>query len=68
LNDESLADKAKILQQTYGNNNTNNTNIGRIALVGCGTDGVNQNLTQLVLGCLLNKALAALTAIGSLLL
>jgi hypothetical protein len=42
-----------ILQQTYGNtNNTTNTNtntntnIGRIALVGCGTDGVNQNLTQ----------------------
>jgi predicted transporter len=25
---------------------TNNTNIRRIALVGCGTDGVNQNLTQ----------------------
>ncbi|VVH54836.1 hypothetical protein BSPCLSOX_345, partial [uncultured Gammaproteobacteria bacterium] len=40
---QSLADKVKILQQTYG---TNNTNIGRIALVGCGTDGVNQNLTQ----------------------
>jgi hypothetical protein len=53
---QSLADKVKILQQTYGNNNTNNTNIGRIALV------------MLVLGCLLNKALAALTAIGSLLL
>jgi hypothetical protein len=32
---QSLADKAKILQQTYGN--TTNTNIGRIALVGCGT-------------------------------
>jgi hypothetical protein len=27
---QSLADKVKILQQTYGNNNTNNTNIGRI--------------------------------------
>jgi hypothetical protein len=46
-----LADKVKILQQTYSTNNTNNTNntntnIERIALVGCGTDGINQNLTQ----------------------
>jgi hypothetical protein len=40
---QSLADKVKILQQTYGNDSTN---IKRIALVGCGTDGVNQSLTQ----------------------
>jgi hypothetical protein len=35
-------------KQTYSTNNTNNTNtnIERIALVGCGTDGINQNLTQ----------------------
>jgi hypothetical protein len=37
---QSLANKVKILQQTYGNNSTD---IRRIALVGCGTDGVNQN-------------------------
>jgi hypothetical protein len=46
LNEEgaqSLADKVKILQQTYGNDSTD---IERIALVGCSTDGVNQNLTQ----------------------
>jgi hypothetical protein len=40
---QSLANKVKILQQTYGNDSTD---IRRIALVGCGTDGVNQNLTQ----------------------
>jgi hypothetical protein len=40
---QSLADKVKILQQTYGNDSTD---IKRIALVGCGTDGVNQSLTQ----------------------
>ncbi|CAB5498533.1 C80 family cysteine peptidase, partial [Bathymodiolus thermophilus thioautotrophic gill symbiont] len=40
---QSLADKAKILQQTYGNNNTK---IKRMALVGCDTDGVDQALTR----------------------
>jgi hypothetical protein len=40
---QSLADKVKILQQTYGNDSTD---IGRIALVGCNTDGIDQNLTQ----------------------
>jgi hypothetical protein len=34
---QSLANKVKILQQTYGNDSTD---IRRIALVGCGTDGV----------------------------
>jgi hypothetical protein len=32
---QSLANKVKILQQTYGNDSTD---IRRIALVGCGTD------------------------------
>jgi RTX toxin RtxA len=40
---QSLADKVKILQQTYGNDGTD---IQRIALVGCNTDGIDQNLTQ----------------------
>ncbi|OJA03099.1 hypothetical protein BGC33_01665, partial [Bathymodiolus thermophilus thioautotrophic gill symbiont] len=40
---QSLANKAKILQQTYGNSNTK---IKRMALVGCDTDGVNQALTR----------------------
>jgi hypothetical protein len=40
---QSLVDKAKILQQTYGNDSTR---IKRIALVGCDTDGVNQGLTR----------------------
>ncbi|CAC9965807.1 hypothetical protein, partial [uncultured Gammaproteobacteria bacterium] len=40
---QSLVDKAKILQQTYGNDNTR---IKRIALVGCDTDGVSQGLTR----------------------
>jgi hypothetical protein len=38
-----IADKVKILQQTYGNDSTD---IERIALVGCSTDGVNQNLAH----------------------
>ncbi|CAB5500829.1 C80 family cysteine peptidase, partial [Bathymodiolus thermophilus thioautotrophic gill symbiont] len=40
---QSLADKARILQQTYGNSDTK---IKRMALVGCDTDGVNQSLTR----------------------
>ncbi|CAB9545195.1 hypothetical protein BROOK1789C_2240, partial [Bathymodiolus brooksi thiotrophic gill symbiont] len=40
---QSLVDKAKILQQTYSNDNTR---IKRIALVGCDTDGVSQGLTR----------------------
>ncbi|WP_139458938.1 C80 family cysteine peptidase, partial [Bathymodiolus thermophilus thioautotrophic gill symbiont] len=40
---QSLADKARILQQTYGNSNTK---IKRMALVGCDTDGVDQALTR----------------------
>ncbi|CAB9543519.1 hypothetical protein BROOK1789C_1001, partial [Bathymodiolus brooksi thiotrophic gill symbiont] len=40
---QSLVDKAKILQQTYGNDSTR---IKRIALVGCDTDGVSQGLTR----------------------
>jgi hypothetical protein len=40
---QSLADKVKTLQQTYSNASTN---IKRIALVGCDTDGINQNLTK----------------------
>jgi hypothetical protein len=40
---QSLADKVKTLQQTYSNDSTN---IKRIALVGCDTDGINQNLTK----------------------
>ncbi|WP_202753113.1 C80 family cysteine peptidase, partial [Bathymodiolus thermophilus thioautotrophic gill symbiont] len=40
---QSLADKARILQQTYGNSDTK---IKRMALVGCDTDGVDQSLTR----------------------
>ncbi|CAB5497556.1 C80 family cysteine peptidase, partial [Bathymodiolus thermophilus thioautotrophic gill symbiont] len=40
---QSLANKAQTLHQTYSNSNTN---IKRIALVGCDTDGVNQSLAK----------------------
>jgi hypothetical protein len=73
-----LADKVKILQQTYG---TDSTDIQRIALVGCNTDGIDQNLKSpsvsvincpsaskrtimLLSGCLLARSWAALIAMS----